>query len=94
MLDISVVWLIVLIGLIKQDECNLASDTGEGTSLHTNLHTDITKSEPRCHLQGTCPCYQRNFKIKCHYHLNTLFFQPRLYIFVKCISDLCKYETI
>ena len=66
MRDICLVLWIVLIGFIKQDECNLASDNQTDQLLHRSPRLENTNIETACDQDwrsSVCPCVERNFKI-------------------------------
>ena len=84
MQDNFLVWSAVLITVIRQDECNLASDNGKISFNDQNLeNTNIESFCPPQEGGLGCPCFERNFKIKYHRQLD-----------VKILSSWVHYPII
>ena len=64
MRDTFLVLWIVLVGFIKQDECNLASDSQTNQILQNS--STLENIDSACDQEwksSACPCFERNFKI-------------------------------
>ena len=71
-------WWIVLIGVIRQDECNLASDNDTERTLYNYQHLEDTNIDTGCDdlRDSACPCLQRNFKIKYQHNIRWEIYLP------------------